>query len=131
RDLPDAERRERWRRIAREAAEQSGRGRVPEVGEPRNLVEAVAEALATSVVMLAHEFDESCPLRHVLTRLGRAGQVSIFVGPEGGYTAGEVAQARAGGAHVVSLGPRVLRTETASPVLAALVLYELEKEAEP
>ncbi len=122
RALPDAERRERWQRIVREAAEQSGRGRVPEVGEPCDLLRALGEAVATSAVLLAHAGEGACPLRTVLRRLPRPDRLSIFVGPEGGYTPAEVVQARAAGAHVVSLGPRVLRTETASPVLAALVL---------
>ncbi|MBV9359027.1 MAG: RsmE family RNA methyltransferase [Chloroflexi bacterium] len=131
RELPDGERRERWRRIVREAAEQSGRGHVPEVGEPRALAQALAEATATSTVLLAQEDEHARPLRGVLRQLTHRERLSIFVGPEGGYTAGEVAQARAGGARVVSLGPRALRTETASPVLAALILYELDTEVEP
>jgi 16S rRNA (uracil1498-N3)-methyltransferase len=49
----------------------------------------------------------------------------VFVGPEGGFAPEEAACAERAGAHLVTLGPRVLRTETASPVLAALVLYEL------
>jgi 16S rRNA (uracil1498-N3)-methyltransferase len=126
RDLPDAERRERWQRVVREAAEQSGRGRVPEVGESKDLADAVVEAAASGAALLAHEGDGACPLRGVLRQLTQREQLSIFVGPEGGYTDAEVARARAAGAHVVSLGPRILRTETASPVLAALVLYELD-----
>jgi 16S rRNA (uracil1498-N3)-methyltransferase len=51
--------------------------------------------------------------------------VSIFVGPEGGYAPREAERARTCGARLVTLGPRILRTETAAPVLAALVLYEL------
>jgi 16S rRNA (uracil1498-N3)-methyltransferase len=50
----------------------------------------------------------------------------LFVGPEGSFEAEEVACARQAGAHIVTLGPRVLRAETASVVLAALSLYELE-----
>jgi 16S rRNA (uracil1498-N3)-methyltransferase len=126
RDLPDAERRGRWQRIVREAAEQSGRGRVPEVGEPRDLAQALAEATTTGAAIVAHVGDDACPLRDVLRQLAGHEQLSIFVGPEGGYTDTEVAQAHAAGAHVVSLGPRILRTETASPVLTALVLYELD-----
>jgi 16S rRNA (uracil1498-N3)-methyltransferase len=126
RHLPTAERRERWQRIAREAAEQSGRGRVPEVGEPQALAQALADAAATGPVLLAHEGEGACPLWSILRQLPRPERLAIFVGPEGGYTPAEVAHARAVRAHVVSLGPRILRTETASPVLAALVLYELE-----
>jgi 16S rRNA (uracil1498-N3)-methyltransferase len=57
--------------------------------------------------------------------------VSLFVGPEGGYTAQEAALAQREGAYLVSLGPRILRTETASPILAALVLYQLGDLSSP
>jgi 16S rRNA (uracil1498-N3)-methyltransferase len=55
----------------------------------------------------------------------RPEHVALFVGPEGGFSPEEIDCARRAGAHVISLGPRVLRSDTASPVLAALVLYEL------
>ena len=55
--------------------------------------------------------------------------VSLFVGPEGGFADHEAECARSAGAELITLGERVLRSETASPILAALVLYELERRA--
>jgi 16S rRNA (uracil1498-N3)-methyltransferase len=141
RGRPEPGHRQRWQRIAQEAAEQCGRGRVPPVGGPRQLAEALPEAAARGAVLLADPGaladpglgPEPRPLRAALRDLCRsdARRVSIFVGPEGGFAPEEVALARASGADVVSLGPRILRTETASPVLAALVLYELEAPPDP
>ena len=73
-------------------------------------------------------------LREALRRQARTETVSIFVGPEGGFTPEEAQHAATAGASLITLGPRILRTETASPVLAALVLYEcgdLSSDQEP
>jgi 16S rRNA (uracil1498-N3)-methyltransferase len=121
REAPDARRYARWRAILHEAAEQCGRGVVPEL-LPTEPLSAALHHGAGRVVM-AFEGERRRELREVLT--GRPPVVSVFVGPEGGYTYEEVDCARHLGAEIVTLGPRVLRTETASPLLAALVLYEL------
>ena len=121
REPPDARRVARWRSIVREAAEQCGRGVVPDVEPPRPLLGALDRAAGTLV--MAYEGEQQRDLKQALAGAGRI--VSLFVGPEGGYDPTEVAAAEAAGARLTTLGPRVLRTETASPVLAALVLYEL------
>ena len=121
REPPDERRQERWRAILREAAEQCGRGVVPVLLPAQVFSEAVASAAGT--VILAYERERRRQLRDVLE--GGTTTVSVFVGPEGGFTAEEAQCAEHVGAHLITLGPRVLRTETVSPVLAALVLYEL------
>jgi 16S rRNA (uracil1498-N3)-methyltransferase len=121
RAAPEETRYVRWRSIVREASEQSGRGSVPRLLAARTLADALRCADGLRVV--AYEAEREGSVRNVLA--GRPRAVSVFVGPEGGFTPEEIELARANGAHVVSLGPRVLRTETASPVLAALVLHEL------
>jgi 16S rRNA (uracil1498-N3)-methyltransferase len=80
-------------------------------------------ALAEGTVIMAYEEERQHSLRSALQAATQT--VSIFVGPEGGYAPEEAFVARQAGAELVTLGPRVLRTETASPLLAALVLYEL------
>jgi 16S rRNA (uracil1498-N3)-methyltransferase len=72
---------------------------------------------------MAYEAERRRNLKDALTSAPRT--VSLFVGPEGGYSADEADCATQAGAQLITLGPRVLRTETASPLLAALVLYEL------
>lgn len=121
REGPDERRMARWRAIVTEAAEQSGRGRVPMIGGA--LPFEAALCAAPGLKLVAYEAERQQQLRTALAT--RPDVVAVFVGPEGGFTPDEVLRARELGAAVITLGPRVLRTETASPVLAALVLYEL------
>jgi 16S rRNA (uracil1498-N3)-methyltransferase len=123
REPPDARRMARWKSILREATEQCGRGRVPGLQPALALDAALRHAVAESRTLVAYEGERDGSLREALA--GAPERVSIFIGPEGGYSVKEVELAREIGACVVTLGPRILRTETASPVLAALVLYEL------
>ena len=147
-DAVDEKRLERWRRIVTEAAEQCERGIVPEIARPLRFADAIVEAATAGAVLVAWEREESRSVRagltDVLTDLRSVGRPSppnplsqcagegeigskslaIFVGPEGGFTEPEIAQAVSLGALTISLGPRILRTETAGPVLAALALYE-------
>lgn len=125
-------RRERYDRIAREAAEQCGRVRVPAIEGPLPFPGALARVDAFDHVLVAHE-RSPVPLKDALTprsepgaRPGEAGAL-LFVGPEGGFTADEVAAAAAAGATAVSLGTRVLRAETAALALATRVLAALEE----
>ena len=124
----DDRRLERWRRIVQEAAEQSRRGRVPTVRRPVRLAEALAEAAAAGPVLVAWEEEEARSVRQGMRALLGERDVSrrlaLFIGPVGGLARHEVATAISLGATIVSLGPRILRTETAGPVLAALALYE-------
>ncbi len=126
REGPDARRMERWQRIAREAAEQSGRCVVPSIGPAAALTDALRQAAAEAPVLVADGRARGrVSLRTAAEQLGviHPRTLALFVGPEGGFADEEIDAARACGAVVVSLGPRTLRTETASPVFAALVLY--------
>jgi 16S rRNA (uracil1498-N3)-methyltransferase len=128
REPPDEQRQIRWRAILREAAEQSGRGVVPKLEEALPLQQAIERAVTAGVAVMAYEGERHNRLKDAL--LNATGKtVSVFVGPEGGYAPEEADCASRAGAHLISLGPRILRTETASPVLAALVLYELDERA--
>jgi 16S rRNA (uracil1498-N3)-methyltransferase len=117
--------RERWARIVREAAEQSRRGALPVIEAPQSL--SAALNLPADLTLIAWEEERAMSLRQALVPLRGtdAPQVTIFIGPEGGFSAEEVAQARAGGAVAVTLGTRILRAETAATAAALLVLYEL------
>ena len=122
----DGRRLERWRRIVDEAVEQSGRTALPELAEPRPLAGALA-ALGGEPALLAWERETSLSVRQALVSLERRlrdGRLTLFVGPEGGFSAAEAMAARAAGATTISLGPRILRSETAGPILAALALYQ-------
>jgi len=109
----------RWQRIAKEAAQQSGRATVPEVATPREIVSWAREAGASGLLVCLWEEE-----REGLDRRLPAGpcpRVSVIVGPEGGLTADEVRGLADAGAVVASLGPRLLRTDTAGAVAVALL----------
>jgi 16S rRNA (uracil1498-N3)-methyltransferase len=117
---------ERWSRIAREAAKQSGRGDVPEVaGAARRLVDFVRERAAARRLFLSEHGGRL--LREVLTdSTGRSdppASVVIVVGPEGGWTAAEEETLKGAGFEAVSLGGAVVRTETAALAATALVAH--------
>jgi 16S rRNA (uracil1498-N3)-methyltransferase len=115
----------RWRRIVQEASEQAGRAVLPDLEEPLSLAEAL-EQRKGQPALLAWEQEASLSLRQALLNLRpRLGDgLGIFVGPEGGFSQVEAQAAREAGVTVVSLGPLILRAETAGPVLAAVALYE-------
>jgi 16S rRNA (uracil1498-N3)-methyltransferase len=119
-----SQRAQRWRRIVIEAAEQCGRGRVPEVDPPMLFEEAVRSA--PGLRLLPWEAERSQGLKSYLRGLSEPPRaVSLVIGPEGGFVRGEADLAREVGCVLVSLGPRILRSETAGIVAAALVMYEL------
>lgn len=113
----------RWQRIIREAAEQSGRGLLPELRPALTFGDAVQAARAAGRALIAYEGHAPHTIRDALQSAPRS--VALFVGPEGGYEPEEVDEAVAAGAVAVTLGRRILRTETAAVVGAALILHEL------
>ncbi len=121
---PAAARVERWRRIAAAAAKQSGRSAVPRVDAPRSVLEVWPE-LRDSLVLVPWEGERSRSIGAILRAHSGASAVAICIGPEGGWTEEEVRDAVAHGAHPVTLGPLILRTETAGLVAAAMTFYEL------
>jgi 16S rRNA (uracil1498-N3)-methyltransferase len=129
REAPDDRRQVRWRAILREAAEQCGRGIVPELMNALPFGQAMARATADGMVLVAYEGEKQRSVHDAVD--GGQRSVALFVGPEGGFAPEEVAAATDAGARLVTLGPRILRSETASPVMAALVLYELGDLSSP
>lgn len=115
----------RWQRIIKEAAEQSGRGLLPRLLTPIPFAVASAEALAFDRALIAWEGDAQTSIRDALAGINRTEAVALYIGPEGGFEPGEVAEAVEMGAVPVTLGRRILRTETAAVVGAALALHEL------
>jgi 16S rRNA (uracil1498-N3)-methyltransferase len=121
---------ERWRRIAREAAQQSRRSDVPEIEDVLPLKAAARQADGTMRLLLAEQ-ERSTTLRHAVEEaLQNAGDempaIRMAVGPEGGWTAEEEALFDAEGWKSVSLGPRILRAETAAMTATAVVTALLE-----
>lgn len=118
---------DRWESILREAAEQSGRGRIPELRQPLRIADAVARSVEQDDRSLAAWVEEELPLIRVL-RNGKEDfpqSVGLFTGPEGGFSAGEISLMKTSGVRTFSMGRRVLRMETAAILAPALVLYAL------
>lgn len=118
-------RRRRWERIALEAAKQSGRTRLPVIS-PVHGFDEVAEKvkerhLAKELILLAYEAERQRGLGEMGNR-PRA--VSVLIGPEGGFSEEEVQRLAEAGAKIFSLGPRILRTETAGLVALSLLGYK-------
>jgi 16S rRNA (uracil1498-N3)-methyltransferase len=118
-----AERVERWRRIARQASEQSRRASPPEISRPMKLKEAVT--LPGSHRILLAESEHAAMLKGVLQSRSPGDDVVLAFGPEGGWTATELDLFRGAGWVLASLGTTVLRAETAAIAATAIVLSEL------
>jgi 16S rRNA (uracil1498-N3)-methyltransferase len=112
--------RERWQRIALEAAQQSGRGKVPTVYEPCRFEEALKNCSGNGIIFYENGGEN---LKRVLEEIDNK-KIGVFIGPEGGFTEDEIKRAKESGLKVGTLGKRILRTETAAVTAAALVLYE-------
>lgn len=113
---------DRWQRIASEAARQSRRPTVPAVAFADNIAAAVKMA-GDPVKLLLWEEEAGNRLKEVLARLPAPESVAVIIGPEGGLSAEEAATAREGGFIPVSLGSRILRTETAGLAILAILQF--------
>lgn len=121
----------RWKRVVAESVEQSRRGRVPVLHDVIEFRQAVLRhGEPSSLSLIPWEEERGTGLRTVLARAASqnlpVGSWTLFIGPEGGFGEDEVAFARDHGVVPVTLGPRILRAETAAVVAASLVLYELD-----
>lgn len=120
---------ERWQRVIREAAEQSRRGRLPQLAPALALNAASKQASQCGMGLLLWEGSGGQPLRQALTAAkmatGETHTFSIFSGPEGGFADHELEAARGYGIMPVTLGPRTLRAETAPLAAAAAIFYEM------
>ena len=118
----------RWQTIAESAAEQSRRAVIPKVERPVSLKEALALAgQQTDLILVPYELQETDgSTRELLDGIKEGGAVSIFIGPEGGFEPGEVERAKEAGILPISLGKRILRTETAALVVLSWLIYRFE-----
>lgn len=117
----------RWQTIAKSAAEQSGRAVIPEIYSVLSYQDALKMAQELDVILIPYEMKKGMEETAALIRNIVPGQsVGIFIGPEGGFEEQEVDSAKAVGAHPVSLGKRILRTETAGIAALSILMYHLE-----
>lgn len=118
----------RWNTISESAAKQSGRGVIPEVSGVMSFGKALEEAKKLDVLLIPYERAEHmAETRRVMGEIRPGQSVGIFIGPEGGFEESEVEEAVAAGAQAITLGRRILRTETAGLAVMAMLGYLLEE----
>lgn len=119
----------RWQAIAEAAAKQSKRRIVPEVGAVCSMKEALLQAASMDVKLIPYELSEGMAKTRELIEKTLPGQeIAVFIGPEGGFGEEEVAMAMEAGFVPVTLGKRILRTETAGLTVMAWLMYRLEDQ---
>lgn len=114
----------RWQKIALEAAKQSNRGIIPEIAYPVSYKEALDMAKGVDLALIPYEKELQGSLKKVLSQ-PEIKSIALFIGPEGGFTEKEVTEAIGRGIRPVTLGPRILRTETAGLAAISMIQYEL------
>jgi len=119
--------RERWQKIAVEASRQCGRPDIPEIGEIVTFERMLRDVPESGLRLIPWEEETKTGIREILRDPAQSGmkEFVLVIGPEGGFSAGEIELARQAGFLSVSLGKRVLRVETAS--LAVLAIFQYEK----
>ena len=122
---------DRLNRIALEAAKQSKRSIITKVSEPIEFDEMIEKINSLDLVLVPYENAENFGIKKLVNNLEKNGSVEkiksvgIFVGPEGGIEEDEIEKLKENGAHIITLGKRILRTETAGFVATSLIQYEL------
>ena len=118
--------RERWQKIAVEASRQCGRPDIPEIGEIVTFERMLRDVPESGLLLIPWEEETKTGIREILRDPARSGikEFVLVIGPEGGFSAGEIELARQAGFLSVSLGKRVLRVETASLAILAILQYE-------
>ena len=118
---------DRWNRISLEACKQSKRSIIPSINQPMEFDVLMEELKEFDLVVVPYENQENQGIRYVKNQVKdkEIKKVAIIIGPEGGFEESEIEALKAAGSYIVTLGPRILRTETAGFVALSLIMYEL------
>lgn len=117
----------RWQKIAEVAAKQSGRDIIPTVERKINIKQLASKCNEFDLVLVAYENEDNIFLKNELNKIRKQDDlnIAIMIGPEGGITEEEIEIMKNANAKIVSLGNRILRTETVAMVMSGIILYEL------
>ena len=117
----------RWNRIALEASKQSKRSLIPIINEPIDFNNLLIQLKTMDLVVVPYENEEGYGMRKLVKEIDKESikRVAIIIGPEGGFEECEIVKLKEIGAKIITLGPRILRTETAGFTCLSLVMYEL------
>lgn len=119
---------ERWNSISESAAKQAGRSIVPEVTEVLTFTQALEKAKALDVTLVPYELTKGMSdTKQIVSQIKPGQSVGIFIGPEGGFEESEISQAMEMGAKPITLGKRILRTETAGLTILSILMFALEE----
>ena len=120
---------QRWQKIAEVAAKQSGRNVIPKINDVKNIKEICNLSRNYDIVLVTYENEEENKLKFELEKLKskRDVKIAIVIGPEGGIDKGEIKMLQENGAKIVTLGKRILRTETVALNCLSVIMYELEE----
>lgn len=125
-DKDEAKKVSRWTKIAEEAAKQSARGIVPRIDMPMNLEKALMDSRKLDVTLIPYELEKDMSVKAALQ--GKtAKSVGFFVGPEGGFSTAEIDRAKQNNVMPVTLGSRIMRTETAGFAMLTCIMYEYDQ----
>ena len=122
---------ERWQKISEVAAKQCGRDIIPDVTSISNIKNICNEINSYDLFLVAFEGEEENYIKNELIKLKASKQqykIAVLIGPEGGLDIEEVNTLKENGAKIVSLGKRILRTETVALQVSSIIMYELENE---
>lgn len=129
-DSKDARKKvERWQKISEVAAKQSGRDIIPAINNICNLNEAINQCKEYDAILLAYENEKENKLKNEIENLKKQKhklKIAVIIGPEGGLAEEEVEKAKQQGAKIITLGNRILRTETVALNILSIIMYELE-----
>ena len=118
----------RWQTIAEAAAKQSKRGIIPKVQDVMNFREAIEYSGCAKIKMIPYELSEGMDqTRKLIEGLKPGEDIAIFIGPEGGFDKEEIEMASDNGISPITLGRRILRTETAGMTVLSILMYHLER----
>lgn len=130
-DKDKAKKIERWQKIAEVAAKQSGRDRIPKINQVETIRDICNLCQEYDIVIVAYENEKENKLRQELEKIKNKKEgylkIAILIGPEGGIEETEIQQLKKSGASIVTLGNRILRTETVALSMLSIIMYELEK----
>ncbi|MBQ3124670.1 MAG: 16S rRNA (uracil(1498)-N(3))-methyltransferase [Clostridia bacterium] len=119
----EAKKTQRWQKISNEAAKQSGRGVIPEVAMPLTVDEILDAVKDSDLVFVPYECETQTHLRDVVESNPDAKKISFIIGPEGGFDVSEIEKFKAAGIKTITLGRRILRTETAAEAVVSMLMY--------
>jgi len=130
-DKNESKKIDRWNKIAKEACSQSGRQKLSIVSRPVNFKNIIENIEKYDIVLLPYENEKVVSLKEALktfsNKESKSLNIAVIIGPEGGFSDSEISSiCNISNVKVVTLGKRILRTETAGPAVAAMLLYEFE-----